>query len=254
MLDGLLQPVIPGFDPFAQAQEQAEGPPAGVTPPLGESSRSPGAAARPSVPSHARTSDLDHHHQIIMFVCGRLLRPAGALGGEGPGGAGAAAGGGAEARAPRHAGRGASSGCWAAIIPSHTTITHPIPLFPIQAGILGQELLLRSSALAAVSSPSPFSLPFGLPAWAAVGLALAPGAVYEGTELLTKGRDGTGGKGPTEFLTHILEQESPDFEAERAAKRERREMESKELNNGRLAMIAVLGMIAQEAATGKALF
>lgn len=39
VLDGLLQPVIPGFDPFAQAQEQAEGPPAGVTPPLGESRR-----------------------------------------------------------------------------------------------------------------------------------------------------------------------------------------------------------------------
>lgn len=37
VLDGLLQPVIPGFDPFAQAQEQNEGPPAGVTAPLGKS-------------------------------------------------------------------------------------------------------------------------------------------------------------------------------------------------------------------------
>jgi hypothetical protein len=36
VLDGLLQPVIPGFDPFTQAQDQADGPLPGVTPPLGE--------------------------------------------------------------------------------------------------------------------------------------------------------------------------------------------------------------------------
>lgn len=35
VLDGLLQPAIPGFDPFAQAQDQNEGPPAGVTAPFG---------------------------------------------------------------------------------------------------------------------------------------------------------------------------------------------------------------------------
>ncbi len=35
VLDGLLQPAIPGFDPFVQAQDQADGPWAGVTAPLG---------------------------------------------------------------------------------------------------------------------------------------------------------------------------------------------------------------------------
>jgi hypothetical protein len=57
-----------------------------------------------------------------------------------------------------------------------------------------------------------------------------------------------------EALTRILQQESPEFEEERKAKREQIEMESKELNNGRLAMLAAVGMLAQEVATGRGLF
>lgn len=96
--------------------------------------------------------------------------------------------------------------------------------------------------------------PLDLAPWVAVALALAPGAVYEAYGLLSQSEGPAGGSGGrTEFLTRILEQESPDFEAERQAKRVRVELESKELNNGRLAMIAVLGMLAEEAVTGKGL-
>lgn len=118
-----------------------------------------------------------------------------------------------------------------------------------QVGILGQELLLQGQPATAATA----STPFNLPGWAAVALALAPGAAYEGLEQLSKDRGGAGGQ-RTEFLTRILEQESPDFEAERGAKRARWALESKELNNGRLAMVGVLGMLAQELATGEGLF
>lgn len=122
-------------------------------------------------------------------------------------------------------------------------------------GVIGQELLSPGqSATAALTSTS--LPPLGLPGWAAALLALAPGAAYEGYEQLTGGATAGGGgnRRTTEFLTQILEQESPDFEAERAARRARRKMESRELNNGRLAMVAVLGMLAQEVVTGGGLF
>ncbi len=94
-------------------------------------------------------------------------------------------------------------------------------------------------------------MPFGLPTWAAVGLALAPGAAFEVYQSLLPAKQHEATTTTTEFLTRILEQESPDFEAERAARQGRRDVESKELNNGRLAMVAVLGILAQEAVTGK---
>ena len=140
----------------------------------------------------------------------------------------------------------------------HRLPPQPPPLTQIKVGIIGQELLSpgqsATAALASTSLP-----PLGLPGWAAALLALAPGAAYEGYDQLT----GSGGKGAAgggsnrrtaEFLTRILEQESPDFEAERAARRAQMEMFSRELNNGRLAMVAVLGMLAQEAVTGGGCF
>jgi hypothetical protein len=54
-----------------------------------------------------------------------------------------------------------------------------------------------------------------------------------------------------EALTRILRQESPDFEAEREAKRQEASLGNKELNNGRLAMLAVVWMLVQEVVTGR---
>lgn len=130
-------------------------------------------------------------------------------------------------------------------------------------GVMGQEALLpghppalaalwgmggepTAAAAAGGSATSLLSPPL------AVAVGLVPGVVYEVSMLLT----GAGKEERSvleqkeEALTRILWQESPDFEAEREVKRQEVALGNKELNNGRLAMLAVVWMLVQEVVTG----
>jgi len=130
-------------------------------------------------------------------------------------------------------------------------------------GVMGQEALLpghppglaalwtmggESTAAAAVAvSATSLSRPL------AVAVALFPGVVYEVYSLWTAAgkEERSVLEQKEEALTRILRQESPDFEAEREAKRQEASLGNKELNNGRLAMLAVVWMLVQEVVTGR---
>lgn len=134
-------------------------------------------------------------------------------------------------------------------------------------GVLGQEALLpghppalsallkmgeeHSAATAAMTSAMSSLSPL-LP----IAVAFLPGVIYEVYFNLVKaGREERSVLGQKEeALTRILRQESPDFEEERETKRQEVALGNKELNNGRLAMMAVVGMLAQELVTGRGIW